>query len=260
MNTKSIIITKLLLLFLQMAFGMQLCAQNRCDMSLPVNSKNPLSYHDLGDRCEGVYIQQLGSTALQVVSFTKSFEAYDLSSGKPLQITWDKFPSNNIIRVRARGIERKLYYRMDTYCSDEKNSFNWPVNILSTLNIMKPDIGVVGFTKYLINGKETDIYIPLTISQQKVVDNKPELKFVLLPGVELSEIYVSIQQIKEDGKPGIVVKEGEKLGYGYYPADRPVIIPISGLKGRGIYYLEAGATLRDGGTSSIEIWFYNPVE
>jgi len=240
--------------------SIQLYAQDRCDPSLPVVPNNSLSYHDLGDRCEGIYIQQLGSTTLQLVSFTKSFEAYNLSSGKPLQIKWDKSPSNSITRLRARGTKRKLYYRMDTYCSPEKNSFNWPVNILSTLNVLKNDIGVVGITKYVIGGKERDIYLPLSISQQKEIKKNRDFKLVLLPGVELSEIYISIRQIKQDGKPGLVIKNGVKLGYGYYPADRTINIPIMGLKEKGIYYLEAGATLRNGGSSSIEIWFYNPAE
>ncbi len=237
-----------------------LYSQERCDPSLRQIPDNPLSYHDRNDRCEGIYVQQLGSTTLQVVSFTRSFEAYDLTSKKPLQISWNKFPGKNIIRLRAASTKRKLYYRMDTYCPPLQNYFSWPVNILASLHILKPDIGVIAFTKYSIGGKEKDIYLPLQINQQQKGDDKRNDKITVLPGVELSEIYISIRSLTKDGKTGNYIKKGQKLGYGYYPADRTIDIPIPGLSANGIYCMDIGAVLRTGRTSTIEVFFYNAVE
>jgi hypothetical protein len=246
------------LIFLLAGFVIQLPAQNRCDPTLPLIPNNPLSYHDLGDRCEGIYIEQVGGTTLRVVSLTEFFGDYNLQSGKPLSINWDKPPGNNVIRLRAQSIKRKLYYRMDTYCLHDSISFKWSSGILSSLNILKNDIAVEAITKYLIGKTERDVYLPVRIIQETKVADKRNYNLVLLPGEELSEVYISIAKLDIAGRQEPFIKNGEKLGYGYYPADRSIEIPVTGLKDIGTYYMQIGATLRSGGTASIEFWFYNP--
>lgn len=258
MNYRLLILINLLVLNLWVGFVIQLSAQNRCDPSLPQIPNNPLSYHDIGDRCEGIYIEQVGGTTLRIVSLIDFFDNYDLKSGKPIYINWDKPPGNSVIRLRAQGIKRKLYYRMDTYCSHDSASFKWSSNILASLNILKNDIGVAASTRYLIGKTEHDVYLPVRISQETKADDKNNLNLVLLPGEELGEVFISTAKIGADGRTEKFIKDGEKLGYGYYPADRSIEIPLTQLNGIGTYYTQIGATLKSGGTASIEIWFYNP--
>ena len=141
-----------------------------------------------------------------------------------------------------------------------KDSFNWPVNVLASLNISRNDIGVVALAKDSIRGEQRDIYVPVRISQKNTGDRNNDYKIALLPGVEFSEIYISIAQLSEDEKREIVIKQREKLGYGYYPADRSIEIPLSGIKEKGIYNMQVEGILRNGGTSTIETWFYIPGE
>jgi len=233
-----------------------LSAQSNCDASLLKMSTGPLGYQDRGDRCEGTYIKQVGSTTLFVASFTELFEQYDAKSGKPLQIEWDNLATDTGVQIRALGVKQKLYYRMDSFRPAATTSYSWPTDMLASLNILKNDIGVIGTTRHAIGQVRRDVYLPLRIRQQSNAAPGGVYHLALLPGVELSEIYISIAPVSQDGRAQEFIRDNEKLGYGYYPAERIIEIPISGLKGTGIYYMEIGAALKSGGISTLELWFY----
>jgi hypothetical protein len=257
MNYQAIRFTYFLMLYLSSGYLTKLCAQNNCDPSLVKLSTGPSGYRERGDRCEGIYIKEVGSTTLQVASFTESFVPYDLSSGKPLIIQWDDPPNNNGVSLRAQGLRRKLYYQMDKIMSAGKTSYNWPINFLSSLNIDKSEIGIVGRFLYKSGKVEHNVYIPLRISQQGNDPKKGNYKLLLFPGTELKEVYISMAPVEPDGSNGKFIMEGKKLGYGYYPAERAIEIPVSGMKETGIYYFEISAEKKNGGTSTQEIWFYH---
>ncbi len=46
----------------------------------------------------------------------------------------------------------------------------------------------------------------------------------------------------EKGRKGMLVRDGEALGYGYYPADKKIDFSIPNPDSTGIYYLEIGTT------------------
>jgi len=252
-----VFVASLLLHLCPMLFS-RLSAQDNCDPSLLKNTASPLGYKDRGGRCEGLYVNQVGATTLLVVSLTESFEPYNLHSDSALQIGWDPPPGKGMLRIRAQGVRRRLYYRMDTYQPSLKKSFTWPLAILSSLDIVRGDLGVVGTVPVAVGPALQDVYIPLRISQNGESRHTGSYTCVLLPGVELTEIYISLSKTGPDGRPAKVIKDGEKLGYGYYPSERSIEIPVSGLTEAGIYYMEIGATLKNGGTATVAYWFYNP--
>src|SRR5919108_743620 len=88
--------------------------ESYCDPYLGQVSDNPYGYRMRGDRCEGIYIKEVSTTILLVASLTESFEDYDLNSSKPLLIEWNKASGDGVVRLRAQGLRRRLYYRMDT--------------------------------------------------------------------------------------------------------------------------------------------------
>jgi hypothetical protein len=227
-----------------------------CDPSLEQPKENPYGYRLRGDRCEGMYVKQVASTILLVASFTETFEEYDLSSNKDLVVEW-KALGNEQVRLRGHGLRRKLYYRMDTVRSPEAQTFSWPVGLLAALAIPKQDIGVVGWTHYSAGKIEREIYLPLRINQKKGKSRLGTYTVVLLPGAELSEVYVSLATVGKDGHPETFLRDGIALGYNYYPADRRIDIPISDLKAPGLYYVEIGAKLKTGGSATVEFWMYH---
>ncbi|MEJ7737669.1 MAG: hypothetical protein WKF97_09605 [Chitinophagaceae bacterium] len=236
----------------------RLQAQGHCDPSLTLITENALAYRDRGDRCEGIYIKQVSSTPLLVASFNEHFDEYDVNSGKALKIEWDRPPNNKAIHVRTQSIKYGLHYRMDTYRPSGQTAYMWPSDILASMKILKKDIGVVGITQLLIGQKQRDVYLPLRISKEGKVPRTGKYTLLLLPGVELSEIYITVASVGTDGRPAKFFSKGKELGYGYYPAERSVEIPISAPKDTRICYLEIGAKKKSGGTQTIECWFYNP--
>jgi hypothetical protein len=227
-----------------------------CDPGLHPSTQSPYAYRLRGNRCEGIYIQEVSGAPLLIASWTKSFADYDPASKQPVVIDWDTLRGFGTVRLRAQALRRRFYYRMDTVCSAGSKSFAWPSDLLSAFNISKPDIGIIGVTAGAVEGADRDIYLPLRISHGLKPVDAGSYRLVLLPGVELKEIFLTLTAITGD-KP-TVLKSGEAVGYGYYPAERPIEIPISGLRGRGLYHLEIGATLRSSGASAVELWFYHP--
>ena len=243
--------------FLCVAFGHPLTAQVTCDPTLPAIKEGNLGYRDRGDRCEGLYINPVSSTTLFVASFTEHFENFD-NAGNTLLIEWDKPPASNEVHLRAQGIRPRLYYRMDAYKPGANTFFAWPSGVLSSLNIRRNDVGVIGRVKIPVGKTERYVHLPLRIRNQAESKRTGSYRLVLIPGVQLSEIYITLASIGQDGNPKQFLRKEEAIGYGYYPAERAVEIPIVAPPEKGIYYILMGAKLKSGGTKTIEFWFYNP--
>ncbi|HKH59216.1 MAG TPA: hypothetical protein VKA49_00215 [Flavitalea sp.] len=255
MHRLSVIIT-LFFYFLSGSFFNLLAAQVICDPSLPGIKEGTLGYRDRGDRCEGLYINPVSSTTLFVASFTEYFENFD-NTGNTILVEWDKPPANKEIHLRAQGIRPRLYYRMDAYSSGANTFFAWPSGVLSSLNIRRSDVGVIGRIKLPVGNTERFVHIPLRIRSQAEAKHTSTYKLVLMPGVQLTEVYITLSAVGQNGKPERFLKAEEALGYGYYPAERAVEISIGTPKEKGIYYLKLGAKIKSGGTKAIEFWFYN---
>ncbi len=255
-------IALLFLLLFQLGQPMLAYAQeNLCDPNLEQQASDPFGYHLRGkppDRCEGKYIQEVAGTTLLVASLTESFEEYDLKSGEGLIVEWTA-PKNERVRLRAQGLRPRLFYRMDTVSAPGSDSYRWSPDILAALNILRRDIGVVGWTEHLVGQNKQDVYVPLRIRQKENAIPFTTYQVILLPGLELTEVFISLARLQPDEKSKHFIMDEEPLGYGYYPAERGVGVEfdVSDLQEPGIYYLEIAVTFRSGGSDTISIWFYH---
>lgn len=228
-----------------------------CDPGLVQSNDDPQGYRLRGDRCEGVYIKEVaGSSELVVASFTESLEDFDPTSHKNVTIEWPALGAD-VIRIRAQGLRYRLHYRMDTIRPPGSKSYSWPPDLLAALHIRKQDIGIVGFTARLVGSVTREVYVPLRVSQQSKGVRSPRYQFVLWPGEELSQVFLSLAAVGKDGRATHFLRKGEALGRSYYPAERPIPITLPELKAQGIYYLEVGATFEQGGSSTESLWFYH---
>jgi hypothetical protein len=226
-----------------------------CDPQLIQPQTNPYGYRQRGDRCEGIYVQQVGGSPLTVASWTESFEDYDLASGRPLTVEWDA-PEGAVISLRAEALRHRLYFRMDAARPPGSKSYSWNVDLLAAIGVARPELGMLGSTRFPGANTERRIYLPLRIGQKNKPVRTGAYKLVVVPGAEAKEIYLTVAL--DDGRGRKPLKDGDPLGYGYYPAERAVEIPISGLPAPGIYRVEVGATLRNGMVSTAQFWFYHP--
>lgn len=227
-----------------------------CDPYLNARNQHPYGYVERQNRCEGLYVKEVANTTLLVASLTEFFKDYDLAENKALNVQWRSFGSE-ATRLRAIGLKRKLYYRMDTILPVGSTIFRWPPKILAALNIPKNLVGVVGWSEYSFNGNKQRVYLPLQINQTSKPNKAGPYRLILLPGQELKEVYISLAKVDKHGRSEIFQIEGQALGYGYYPAGRGITIPITNLDKPGIYYLELGATLKKGGSSTVDLLFFH---
>lgn len=226
-----------------------------CDPGLEQLS-GALGYRLHEDRCEGLYVREVGSADLVVLSFIEVFEEFDASSGRALRVEWEA-PGEERVRLRAQGVG-KLHYRMDTRRPTGTSSFRWPSNVLASLRLTREEIGVAGWIRAPVGDTERRVYLPLRISQRQPPTRPGTYVLELVPGRDLAEVYVSLAAVGVDGEPARFLRDGQALGYGYYPAGRKVKIPLSGLGEPGVYYLQAGARVKGGGPTVAEIWFFHP--
>jgi hypothetical protein len=232
--------------------------EKHCDPNLKQATDNPNGYYLRGDRCEGEYIKPVASTRLRVVSLTEYVEDFNPTSNRPLLVEWTA-PKNAGIHLQAHALRHRLYYQMDTIRPEGSSSYTWPSNLLSTFNLKRNELGFVAWASYLVGNTEREVYVPLLIRQQNANIRSGSYKVVLLPGAELSEVFISLAPVGPDGRAGAFVKRDEPLGYGNYPAEQGITITLPVLKTPGIYRLEIGATLRAGGSSTVPpVWFYHP--
>jgi hypothetical protein len=146
---------------------------------------------------------------------------------------------------------------MDAVRPAGSTSYSWPTNVLSTFNLRRNELGLVAWAPYPVGGTAHDVYVPLRVSQT-AGSRSPRYQLTLLPGVELTEVYLSLAPIGSDGRVGAFIKKDEPLKYGYYPADRAINIQLPALAAAGIYSAEIKAVRRGGGSASAPpFWFYH---
>lgn len=250
-------IALILMVIFHIGLPLQVSAQdNFCDQNLPSKTTDPLGYRTRGNRCEGRYVQEVGSTILNIVSLTGFVEDYDLYADEDLIVEWT-LPKDTQLHLRAQSLKQKLYYRMDTVISPHTTSYQWQTGILGALDISRNILGMIGWYQDVIDEKAQDVYVPLRIRQQESTPGFQSYRIVLWPGEELTEVFISLALVKDDGSLGNFIKDEEALEYYYYPAQQGIEFEISDLETPGLYYLEISATLEEGGLEVIEYWFYH---
>ncbi|HSA82057.1 MAG TPA: hypothetical protein VLE23_14670 [Geminicoccaceae bacterium] len=227
-----------------------------CDPAIPVFEGSDLGYRDRGDRCEGIYdkLEVSGST-ISVVSFTEGKARYDPGEA-PLEITW---PSglDRPVRLRAKPLRPDVFYQMDTVQPATAGSFVWPTDFLHTYDIK--DVAILGWAMVPLGDQELPVHLPLAIHQGEPAAAGGDYNLVVVPGVELSELSISIDHLDKGGEVDATALERTELEWGYYPADSGVPIPLPDLSEPGIYQVRLIAKrLRDGIERPEQFWFYRP--
>jgi hypothetical protein len=233
-----------------------LCAETQhCDPALKPPANDPYAYRLRGDRCEGIYIRDVAGSTLNIVALTESVENFSASTEADLQIEWSALP-NAPVQLRAQALRPRLYYRMDSVRPAGTASYAWPPQLLRALKLGRNELGLLAWTARTIAGRARTLYLPLRVGQQKPLLRSTTYQLVLLPGVELDEVFVTLAPVTESGKREKPVIEDKPLERGYYPADKPLAIDLPALARQGLYEVEIGAQLRGSGVSATRLWLY----
>jgi hypothetical protein len=215
-------------------------------------------YRQRGDRCEGLYAQQVSGTTVFLASLTEVFDEYDLQSADALTVQWSLPPTSIAgLQLRAETLKRGRYYRMDTTLPPKAEVYRWPSGLLRAEQIARRELGAVGWTRATIGDVVDDVFVPLRIQEHDRVPRCGTYEVVLWPGEQLAEVYVSLAPVRADGRLGPFVRR-DSLNYGFYPAESQIKFLLKQVEigSPGIYYLKISARLGGGGTSTKEYWVY----
>ncbi len=229
-----------------------------CDSSLPSPANDPLGYRLRGDRCEGRFIKEVGNTTLSLRSVVESVEPLDVSVARMLRADWPVPPGAADVALRVQGVKRRLYYRMDTRRAAASGGFAWPSDLLTTVAPTLDDLGLLASTRLTVGGTDHEVYLPLRVGASPRAGQAYTL--VIVPGVALSEVYVTVDELAVDGSVRHNVIPDEPLQYGYYPAERGIEfrLPLRALGGPGLVRVRLVARLEAGGSATIDAWLYHP--
>jgi hypothetical protein len=174
-----------------------------CDPGPNPAGGSEVAYTNRGDRCEGIYVQEVSGGALEIVSLTENSRSYKFTSDNPLLLEWPMVGDSEI-QVRASSLKRKLYYRMDTLRPPKITTYNWPSDILGRLDLSRAELGMLAWTEteYPVAGVKHRIYLPLRVTKQQPLSHDSSeqetkgiteaYKVLLLSDVELDEVYVTL--------------------------------------------------------------------
>jgi hypothetical protein len=227
-----------------------------CDPDLHPPATNPLGYRLRGERCEGVYIQDVGATPLKLVSFTESYESFDPTVDVPIILEWVS-AGDLAVHLRAQSVRAHLYYRMDSQRAAGQASFTWASDLLATLRLGRGELGVLAWTNQRIGDANQNVLQPLRLLQ-KAARTTGTYHMVVVPGVQVDEIFVSMAPLKPNGQPGAFQLDKQPVGLGYYPAGRAVPIPVPVPSAAGIYRIDLGAPRTGGGSAAMTVYFSRP--
>ena len=231
---------------------------NPCDSRLVPQKGDPLAYGRRGERCEGLYVLEVaGSADLSLVTFSAATPAFTLNENDRLHLNWPKVPGNFPTRLRAVSLRRQVYYRMDAVRPGGTDSFEWPADVLVKLNLRSTELGLVGWVQQTLGEKQIDVYVPLRAGPAGA-PSKGHYVVQVVAGAELAEVYLTLAALGQDGRDEKYIKRDEPLSYGFYPADRPISVALSGLTAAGLYRVRLGAVLKTGGSANKSFVFYHP--
>jgi hypothetical protein len=228
------------------------------------------SYKMRDTRCEGVYFWEgfPGRGYLELVSFTRGVEDYDLRSSEPLQLAWHLSKQvTDDIKVVAQGVVGKSHYRMNTQVLATQSIFKWPPEILQELNLTKEHLGVMSWSNITF-GEDAgtwDVHFPPTVSQSGSADTvkterDDQYHLQVVPVLPITTLSFRVRS-SEDGRPGRdIVSDSVALGDAKYRYGDVISFPLILPSGTatGYYVVDVIARLANTGSGyEVSLWFFH---
>lgn len=232
-------------------------AADFCDPLLPRLADNPHSYRMRGSRCEGVFVREVSGDELRLASFTRWFADFDATDGRALTLRWRAPRGDGRLQLRAQGLARRSYYRMDAVCEMGRGEWSWPTDLLAARGLRRADIGVMASTRADIAGTEREVWVPLQIGPRPAGELPRRLELVVLPQLELKQLFIRVDALTVDGRTrGATPSTAIEAGQGIYPAERPVVLSVEPTE-VGMHRGELGAVFKQGGSATLAFWFHH---
>jgi len=145
----------------------------KCDAVRPLPSSSS-GYKNRGNRCEGLYVADIGSRSIDIISLTFGGVRYDLNSKPTLRLS--VLGKSSSVNIRAVAVTPKTYYRMDTLLQRGATLF-WPVtDVLLPEHLTDNRIGIFGWT----GTESSKIFVPVRVVTEPATPPAPANDHVTL--------------------------------------------------------------------------------
>ncbi len=164
-----------------------------CPVRESPDPANPVAYANRGDRCEGLFRQQVAASAQLLLLGVHSHEPdFNPNSGTPLAVS-TAFRGNpaKVLNFRVLSSRTRLYYRMDA-SFPQGTRFVWKRDVISAPSIQLKPSEVKGL---LCDGPcnvPEPTVLPVSISEKKA----PKTQGITLwfrAAVDLKQLFLSIE-------------------------------------------------------------------
>ncbi|MCI0452371.1 MAG: hypothetical protein L0Z51_08265 [Candidatus Latescibacteria bacterium] len=232
-------------------------AQSSCDEHLVVrvDPRNELRYRNRGDRCEGLYVEELGGRELEVASFTNHVVPYDIDKDTTISVVWT-VPPKGIVRVRGQRLITPPFYRLDAVGKENAGVFTWATRILRALDIEHSMLGVTASTQMQMGKAQHAVYLPVSFGPGPIdVAGSDNFELILISDYELKSAHVSVARVRDSGDIGAFLSEKE-LRTLPTVSGGALRISLAAPNEAGIYYVEVGAEIASGGSVARQLFFF----
>jgi hypothetical protein len=204
-----------------------------CDPDLirHTNPNNVDRYKQRGDRCEGLYAEQVNLTGnLLVASLTMGPVMPPAFAGQPLTVLC-RYKEPADVHIRAFLLQPRPFYRLDVVQRGSVISWNWDTEVIA--RYAKPaNVGLVAWTSAFVDGRTQRVYLPV---RGPAAGTNGPMKLIVLPPVAVSEAYVTIAGTAPGEKP---LRQQAPVGKGSYLKNQRIEIDIPALPHEGLYRVD----------------------
>ena len=218
-------------------------AESFCDPALGENAKGTTTYKMRGDRCEGIFAQQVSSPHVEIRSLVGVLQPFDPKRDSEVTLAWTAPLGNHSdVRLRVFSFKPAVYYRMDTRVANH-DTYRWPTDVLNSVGLGRADLGLLAWTELPESGGTNhEVYLPLRMGTGSP---KAGYAVTFVPSTRLSEVRVKVSRLDGQGKASAVLWD-EKLVDEYYAPSEPAEFSTRKLGPAGFYRITLTAKPKTG--------------
>ncbi len=214
-----------------------------CDSELlrQVNRKDDDRYRVRGDRCEGLYNEQVGGSFgnLLVASLTAGgIPANAWPPTKPVTVQC-RYKEPVDVHIQAFPLQPRTYYRLDAVKRGSEIAFQWDTEVVA--KYLKPaNVGLVAWASTMVDGRRQRVYLPV----RAAAEGGP-IQLIVVAPVDLREVYLTLTSTVAGEKP---LKLRTPLRGGSYLANQRIEIELPPMPREGFYRVEVSGDRKDMGS------------
>lgn len=198
-----------------LSIGSTAVANAACDPGLsPIADPEALAYQDRGDRCEGLYVQNISTTGLRIVGYHMGQPS--IADNALVMEVWAQADSAK--RLQLSSTRPRQYYRMDT--EFEGSLFTFPLELMRhpEIGLEAQEIAAVSCIAHC-NSLQPEL-VPTRLGDK---DPMAQPFVVLQANQDLYGLRITIN----DARTGATLFDRELLQNSVWRAWRPAELPVA---------------------------------